>query len=255
MYDKTNFKNSDEALRPDKFKNMKVPSSNVARVLDQAKYIIDVYITEDYYFIGQQHANIKNLKALLQKEIDKVSILDRSYLTFRIHADANLPMEYLHALKTRLRELKSFKIAYTVLSEDDRTELLAHTNAIAQKLPPLKGTPGMKFIEPGTKDWESLKDVIFYIYPDDNNSNKSKELKRFITDKPDYIMCFELNNQTLYSDYISKIDMIYSVIYDLRDELSQSKYGFSYQQLSPGQQKIIRQAYPIKLTQNNTDEN
>lgn len=81
-----------------------------------------------------------------------------------------------------------------------------------------------------------------------------QKLKAYIKAHPDYIVKYEWDNHTTYSDYLNGIDMVFGIVYSLRDAYSLKNHNLAYTDLPDQLQKEVRKQYPIRLTQANYEE-
>ena len=69
-----------------------------------------------------------------------------------------------------------------------------------------------------------------------------------------YVILCNYNNSTSFKDYLTYVDMCYSVILDKRNQLAQQKYNLNFDDLPTAQQQEIQKTYPIRLSEQNIDE-
>lgn len=245
---KTEFSNSFQALMPSALTALDLPIAQNSRVLDQPKFIFNVYVFQDHYYVEDKKCNLKQLSEFINKRITKFNKLDKPYITAKVHVSATTAMEPVHDLIETFRDLNILKIAYAINTQGQSSKLLEHAQAIVRKLPP-KGDPRMQVLERTT-----VKDRLFVINMDVKSKNKEAELELFIKQHPNYIIALDWSNSTSYKDYIHTLDWTYGLFMKLRDAYAMHKYDLVYMDLPEKLQASIREKYPLRITQENTDE-
>ncbi len=248
VYLKTEYANSFEVLVPDAYTDIQVPRMSESKILDQAKYIFNIWVYDDKYFVDRKRCSLATLSETIQKRVNQFNVLDKPYITTRLYVDKNTHMKAVYDLFQVLRQMKLYKVAYAVLPESNTSRLHYHLTAIPQKLPPTEAD-GAKMM-----DEKEVGDRLIKFSASDNLQKTRSRYREFMIQHPDYIAQFQWNNKTEYQDYLAFVNMTYSVAYGLRDTYALKKYDLKYSELPTKLQKELRKKYPLRITHNNVDE-
>lgn len=248
VYLKTEYANSFEVLIPDAYTDIQVPRMSESKILDQAKYIFNIWVYDDKYFVDRKRCSLATLSETIQKRVNQFNVLDKPYITTRLYVDKNTHMKAVYDLFQVLRQMKLYKVAYAVLPESNTSRLHYHLTAIPQKLPPTEAD-GAKMM-----DEKEVGDRLIKFSASDNLQKTRSRYREFMIQHPDYIAQFQWNNKTEYQDYLAFVNMTYSVAYGLRDTYALKKYDLKYSELPTKLQKELRKKYPLRITHNNVDE-
>jgi BlaR1 peptidase M56 len=251
VYDKSIAKNSMKAYLLQKKQKMELPEIVHYRTLDKTEYIIEVFLNNENITIQNSSGTFDFAKEMLLKAKQNFTVLDLPYVTVKLYVDANTSMENVHKLKQIMREIDLLKIAYAgYLQKGDLPDLMEHLIGIPKKMPPIdvKETSIEEVKEKGFAYFEIDADKDAYA-----KEKVRKNLHSFLTSNDKYIMCLVYYNNSLYKDYVEFNDIVYQVIYKLRNELAEERYSLKYNDLAPIQQKEIRNVYKMILTEKNLD--
>ena len=107
-------------------------------------------------------------------------------------------------------------------------------------------------------DIDDLPDKRISLFTISHASGKSQDetgslLNKHVINNEKYVLLYEYSNNTSYDEYIQTIDMVYSTIWNIREEQA-AQLGFDYNNMTNEQEKELRKKYPITLTMKNTDE-
>lgn len=251
VYDKSVANNSLKAYLIQKKQKINLPDIVHYRTLEKTEYIIEVFLNNEYITVESSTGTIDFAKEMLLKAKQNFTVLDLPFVTVKLYADVNTSMENVHILRQAMRDIDLLKISFTgYLQNSDLPDLMQHLIGIPQKMPP----NGVK-----ETSIEEIKEKGFaYFEINTNNDADSKErirkeLHSFLTSNEKYIMNLVYNNNSLYKDYVEFIDIVYQVIFKLRDELATEKYNLAYDDLTPVQQDEIKNVFKMILSQKNLD--
>ncbi len=245
VYNKTDFKNSFEALTPKAAANFKLPQAEYAKILDRPDLVINVCVFPDKYLVDNVECKLDDLKDVINKRFYEFNRVELPFITTRIVVDKNTEMKPVYDLFQVLRNLYILRMAYGCFPVSGISELQFHYAGVMQMLPP---------VDAESLDRDEIKDRIIVIKPGGDLIAKEKEIENFIRNHPDYIAAYDWENTTKYGDYLGVVDMFYDVIYRLRNEYTKEKYKLLYTQLPDDLQKEVRKKLPMRLSQTNTDE-
>ena len=225
---------------------LSLPELSQTRILEREDLCFEIYISKDKLRIEDKDVSSSTLQNHIKKQRASFSALDIPLVTAKLFVDINTPMKKIDELHSILKNEGFFKIAYVGKTDDSKVPvLLAHAAALPQKLPPLDA----KMI-----DEAELEDYIFNISANGKvieNTKVEKDLSNFITKTDKYLMVFSYENNTLFGEYIGRINSIYKTVYQKRNENAQDLYKLNFEDLSFTQQNMIKKKYPIALTQRN----
>lgn len=243
IYKKTAYKNSQEALTPKQFSNIKLPKAKETRVLEKTNLTFNIYVYPDKYFVDDKECTLATLEETLKNRVAKFTVIERPMVTAKLYADNNVKMKIITDLQLTLRKLALLKVSFAAIPDNNTSELQYHSSGIIQKLP-LADKAELKLL-----DSEKDNLSVITLHPTDDIKKASIEFKNFVIANPDYIASLELSDNTLYSDYIAITDMTYSVIFELREKYSMEKYSSKYQDLPAKLQAEARAKYPLRISQ------
>ncbi len=247
-YKKTTYKNSIPAIVPAKFRDITLPKAKESRILSKAKYVYSIYVYDNTFYVDDIKCNNNNLKQTIKHRVSKFNILDKPYITTRIYADKSIDMSRIKYLTKTLRELNMLKIAYAIVPDNDTSPLQSHAATIVQTLPPIDVDKIKR------EELDAVKDKVFTLNANDNLNSQKSKLKRFMANTPEYIINLEWSDNNSYNQYIKITDMIYSVVFGFRNSYALNEYNTGYHKLPANLQKNVRKKFPMRLSQENTDD-
>jgi hypothetical protein len=177
--------------------------------------------------------------------------LDVNQLTGVLYVDKNIPMKEIEKIRMSLRKINALKLAdagYPHHSGIAVSPVLYHTIALPRLLPPMDAK---------IMDKEEVREMGTAIHVIDLSARNStpadvhRGLTEFIKqhDGGKYIFSLEYDRDIPYGQYIEAVDMVFSVVYEFRDNLAMKEHGVKYIELGPDLQKKIRNAYPMVLSE------
>lgn len=249
-FTKTNFENSLDVFLAEKNLNIKPPTVKNYKKLEKLELCLFVSIHENKVIVQNQTGEFADLEKLILEEKSKFNQLDLNIITVQLAVDENTPMKQVYDFYQILRKINLLKVAFVCYPDDNTTNLYPPT-AFTRKLPPMDAE------EVEIEDLPAMS--IKYFEIDATNIENTPEtikpnLTKFISESEKYIKCLVYDNSTTYNDYISYMDMVWSVILDFRKNYALKKYNIEYENLGNELQKEVRKKYPIILTQINKDE-
>ena len=166
--------------------------------------------------------------------------------------DARCPMKFVSPLFNRMREMDELKYIISVKPFDEKVpEIFYHNVGIPRMLPPKDA----KLI-----DEEEIKDRGINLIQIDATKKMydlnyiSKILRDGLSvENPRYVMLLKYENETLYKVYLSILDEVYKIVNAKRNKLSMEKFSLYFDDLAKAQQRVIRKAFPMALTERNVD--
>lgn len=201
-------------------------------------------------FFNGKEASMNDLPALIEKEREKVFLLDQKQFTLMFLVDKDIPMSQVGMVRKELRRIGTLRIAEGGYPHGtmELSPLIYHTVGLPRVLPPLNA----KVLD--KKEVEKSGGQIFTIDLSARNTNPKAlddGLKDFITRSKNrrYIISLEYDGAIPYGQYVESVDMVWKVVYSFRKELALEKYGLSYDKLGDNLQREIRKSYPMALTE------
>ena len=200
-------------------------------------------------FNGKE-SSLNEVTKLIEKEREKVFLLDQKRFTVIFLVDKGIPMSQVDLVRQKLRKTGSLLIAEGGYPQGNvnLSPLIYHTVGLPRVLPPLNA----KVLD--KKEVEKSGGQIFTIdLSARNTSPKTLDagLKNFISGSKGgkYVISLEYDGTVPYGQYVESVDMVWKVVYRFRKELALEKYGLSYDKLGDDLQREIRKAYPMALTE------
>ena len=194
--------------------------------------------------------SLNELAPMIEKEKERVFMLDQNRFTVLFLVDRGTPMSELDRVRQKLRENGSLHIAEGGYPHGDLvlSPLLYHAVGMPRLLPPLDA----KVLD--KKEVEKNGGHIHTIDLSARNSTPldvDEGLTRFIGDHRDgkYVISLEYDGNIPYGQYVETVDMIFNTVYRFRDELSRQKYQLPYDQLGDDLQREMRKAFPMALSE------
>ena len=252
-YRKTAFSNSLELFLSETHQKISLPSISHYQILERQELVINVILGMNYFEVDGVKGRLKEFEQLITDAKSKRNVLDHPLLIVNLNIDKSVPMKEVHQIYQVLRNNQMLKISYAGYTDNNEVpDLLQHAASIPKLLPPLDA----KYLtEEQAKDMKAKGQLLTFNAVNEKADNAFKrQLKNSLTNTEKYIMELKYNNQTTFGEYIAYVDVIYTTIHELRDELAIKKYSISYKDLSKSMQKEIRKEYPITLTEKNVDE-
>lgn len=243
LYNKTAFKNSQEALVAKKFTNIKLPKAKETRVLDKLNLTFNIYVYPNKYYVDEEECTLNNLEKVIKTRIAKFTVIEQPIITAKIYADNSIKMKIIQDLQIVLRKLNLLKVTFATIPDNNTSKLQYHSSGIIQKLPPADKAK-LRLL-----DSDKANIPVITLHPTDNLEKAKTDFKNFVIANPNYIASLELSDNTLFSDYIAITDMTYNVIFDLRDKYAMEKYSVKYQDLPAKLQAEVRSKYPLRISQ------
>ena len=195
-------------------------------------------------------AKLKELSGLVEKEREKVFLLDQKSFTVMFLVDKDTPMSQVDEVRQELRKIQALMIAEGGYPQGDLelSPLLYHAVGLPRLLPPLNA----KVLD--KKEVAKRGNKVFTIDLSDRD-NKSRgleeELHSYISESKTgkYIISLEYDGRVTYGRYVASVDMVWTMVYKFRKQLALEKYGLAYDKLGDDLQREIRKAYPMALAE------
>jgi len=251
-YRKTKATNSLDLQIRQTQKVINLPTITHYQILERPELVIDVIIGKDYFEVNGTKGSLKDFEQLINTAKSNYNSLDQSLLVVKLMLDKNTSMKDVHHIYQALRAKQMLKIAFGGYPNNKEVpEILYHSVTIPKLLPPLDA----KYLtEEQAKEMKAKGQLLtFNAVNEKADVAFKRQLKNSLTNTEKYIMELKYNNQTTFGEYIAYVDAIYTIVYELRDELAKKKYSIRYKDLSKPLQKEIRKQYPLTLTENNID--
>ncbi|MCD4834445.1 MAG: M56 family metallopeptidase [Bacteroidales bacterium] len=249
-FTKTSFENSLDVFLAEKNLNITPPTVKNYKKLEKLELCLFVSIHENKVIVQNQTGEFADLEKLILEEKSKFNQLDLNIITVQLAVDENTPMKQVYDFYQILRKINLLKIAFVCYPDDNTTNLYPPT-AFTRKLPPMDAE------EVEIEDLPAMS--IKYFEIDATNIENTPEtikpnLTKFISESEKYIKCLVFNNSTTYKNYTEYNDMVWTVIFEFRNQYALEKYNIEYKSLGNELQKEVRKKYPIILSQHNSDE-
>jgi biopolymer transport protein ExbD len=202
----------------------------------------------DLTFNGEK-VTLDELSARVEKEKERVFMLDQNRFTTIFLADRDVPMSEMDKIRQELRRKGSLHIAEGGYPQGDihLSPLLYHAVALPRLLPPLNA----KVLD--KKEIEKAGGKVFAIDLAARNTTPAdvdRKLQDFIKTNPGkYVISLEYDGAIPYGQYVETIDMVWKVVYRFRKDLALKKYSASYEKLGDDLQRDIRKTYPMALSE------
>ena len=235
--------------------NMDLPYISQYRLMEPGRSICRIGFEEKQgdgqtVTFNNRPVKFQELSGLVEKEKEKVSLLDQKLFTVMFLADRDTPMSLVDEVRQELRKIQTLLIAEGGYPQGDLelSPLLYHAVGLPRLLPPLNA----KVLD--KKEVAKRGTNVFTIDLSARNSSP-KELeegiKSYISGSKagKYIISLEYDGEVPYGQYIESVDMVWKVVYSFRKQLAQEKYGLAYDQLGDDLQREIRKAYPMALAE------
>jgi biopolymer transport protein ExbD len=253
QYKKTKYNNSLEFSIGAIANDIDLPVIEEYVEVDWPEYYNIVYTGEKLQ-VGDQLGTIRDVGTMIEKQKKSLNKLSMKRMTVKLFIDKNVLMEDLDAILLSLRKNDFLKIAYMAQPADNKgSVLLAHIYGRTFKLPPMEG---VKLLSDEEVKEQGID--LFTIKVMDKSSSPEEmrpELKKFITNSKKYIIPIEYNETTKYSDVLSFYDLVFGVVYELRDEYAVQKYNTKFEGLSEDHKMSVMSQYPITVVLKNINEN
>ncbi len=195
--------------------------------------------------------SLKEVTGLIEKEREKVFLLDQKSFTVMFMVDKGLPMSQVDKVRQELRKTGSLRIAEGGYPHGDLelSPLIYHAVGLPRLLPPLNA----KILD--KKEMEKLGGNLHTIDLTLRNTTPGEEsegLRKFIGNHSDgkYVISLEYDRAIPYGQYVETVDMVWKIVYSFRNKLAMDRYSVSYDKLGDDLQREIRKAYPIALSEN-----
>ncbi len=248
VYTKSKFNNSvDEYLSGIK-ETINLPVIENYWVITRPDLCIDVAMVKDKIFVNKKIVNYSELKDVLLKEKTKINQLDANLISIKLYADKDLSMEYMHSLNLILREIGLLKVILMGKVTDEKVSKL-QTNYIgmSKKLPPLVGVEILSVEE------LPIKGITFFeidaTNPEITPGLLKPKFEEVLQKSEKYVAGLYYDNKTLFNTYLGYQDMARTVVYEFRNNYALNNYNYTYDDLSPIQQKEIRKIYPLIISE------
>ena len=195
---------------------------------------------------------LDELSGLIEKEKERVFMLDQPRFTVIFLADRNLPMSQLDKVRGELRRTGSLHIAEGGYPHGDLelSPLLYYAVALPRLLPPLNAKTLDK------KEMEKAGGKVYTIDLTARNTTPAKVdqgLQQHIKNNlGKYVISLEYDGAIPYGQYVEAVDMVWNTVYKFRKELALKKYSAPYDKLGEELQREIRKTYPMALSENLT---
>ena len=195
--------------------------------------------------------SLKEVTGLIEKEREKVFLLDQKSFTVMFMVDKDLPMSQVDKVRQELRKTGSLRIAEGGYPHGDLelSPLIYHAVGLPRLLPPLNA----KILD--KKEMDKLGGNLHTIDLTLRNTTPgevSEGLRKFIGNHSDgkYVISLEYDGAIPYGQYVETVDMVWKIVYSFRNKLAMDRYSVSYDKLGDDLQREIRKAYPIALSEN-----
>ncbi len=202
----------------------------------------------DLSFNGKE-VNLDELSTLVEKEKERVFMLDQDRFTVVFLADRDVPMSHMDKIRQELRRRGSLHIAEGGYPQGNihLSPLLYHAVALPRLLPPLNA----KILD--KKEIEKAGGKVCTIDLSARNTTPAdvdRRLQEFIkANQGEYVISLEYDGAIPYGQYVETVDMVWKVVYRFRKELALEKYSASYDMLGDDLQREIRKTYPMALSE------
>ncbi|MDR2038740.1 MAG: hypothetical protein LBQ60_12520 [Bacteroidales bacterium] len=235
--------------------HMEYPESGYYTIINNRSLVLDIVIYIDKegkdtiptFFVNRTESNLENLQGLVAayKENNHHET-DHKLLTCLIRADKNTRVKDIIVVENLLTGIGLLKVGYRILPTNPDCSDQYYPYVL------LKMNPSPSFPEPDENDYS-----IFPIVIDKNGiiaNGKTTDwqqmpfaIQEFILANPDYLFTFELNNNCSYEDNVRIYSTLFSTINHLRNNVSQERYGISFEDLSYEQRDEIRSLFPARI--------
>ncbi len=248
VYKKSKFNNSvDEYLSSIK-ETINLPIIENYWVITRPDLCIDVAMVKDKIFVNNKPANYSELKEVLLNEKSKINQLDANLISIKLYADKDLSMTYIKSLNLILREIGLLKVIHIGKVTDEKvSKLQRNFIGMAKRLPP---KDGLDIIT--TEELEE-KGITFFEIDATNPENSPSLLKpkfeEVLQNSDKYVAGLYYDNKTIFNTYIGYQDMTRTVVYEFRNNYALKNFNYTYDDLSPIQQKEIRKIYPLIISE------
>ena len=275
--------------------DLQKPNSQSQQEINWDAVIIDIYIVKDTLkteepaiFFGSidNRVNLQNIRRAVAIERDKVSVIEEGKLIANMHIDERIAMKQIKPILDELRKANLYKVQYSTGRKYSRypSDFPAFKNSgIERYLYPeyypefdifLDSAEQIDLRGKTIKLSESLmyrngslnndKQIEITVTPDSvtlNNHNidsldLEKKVYGFIKKySPNYVIIFNSSDEITYKRYIEFLDILYTQVDRLRNELSLELYGqpFDYWDWEP-EKYMIETRYPRVILEWTTEE-
>lgn len=255
-YQKTDFDNTLDLFLDKQGMKIELPMISKYRILEKQDLVYKICVGIENG--GSIALTFNNDKIPVDKLADKVMAerarhnkLDINKLTGVLYVDKNVPMKEIASIRQKFREINALKLAdagYPHKSGMEVSPVLYHTIALPRLLPPMDA----KIID--KEEVEKMGTALYVIDLSARNTSPAdvhRGLAEFIKqhDGGKYVFSLEYGNEIPYGQYIEVVDMVFTVVYEFRDELAMKEHGVKYAALGPDLQQKIRKAYPLVLSE------
>lgn len=250
-YKKTTDKNSlNYAIGP-VANTLELPVIEKYRIVDWPEYFNIVY-TGDKLKVGDQQGTLDIVDKMIKKQKASINKLSMNRMTVKLYIEKTVQMRDLEKILNALRENGLFKVVYMAHPSNEKESVLfAHCIGRVRKLPPMDAE-----ILPR----EEVKKKGITLIPIDVTDKGTtpdqlrSQVKSKISASEKYITPIEYEGNTTYGILSTYDDMVYSVVYEMRDEYAFEKFGTNYDELSVENQKEVRAIYPLTIFLWNKEE-
>ncbi len=253
IYDRSSYTNSLEVLLGQVPDPVILPFISYTRILDPDR-CIPVIIDNERVVVNDEKGPLTDFEKLIVREKEEFPVLERSMLTIKLLIDKETSMKRVSTVYEALRRNGLLKIAYSGIPSDPEVPtLLYHTVGIPKLLPPL----GAEFFTAEETEEMVSKEYLDIMMIDDKTQTPEQaklKLIEMLRNHPEkVVVLLKYTNNTIYSNYLSYIDMLYDAYQELRDEKSMAQYQLPFNDLGAIQQKKIRKIYPMRISEWNLD--
>lgn len=228
-----------------------LPSSSQVRKLKKNDYSFRIIIAGDRVEVAGNNGDFRELEELLKLQKANYSEEQLKRLPILIEIDKNSFMKEVSDIKNLLRKLDMLKLAYAVEKDGiSCAEDGSWSYGFVFKLPPLD----VEII--GTDELNSKGIGLYEIDAMDKTKTVNDietELIDFIQNHKKYVMSLNYSDKTVFQDYLIYRDLVYKVIFDLREKKARQKYEKTFEDLFDEKQAEIIKETPITLMTINTD--
>jgi len=255
-YQKTDFDNTLDLFLDKQGMKIELPVISKYRILEKQDLVYKICVgMEDGGSIALTFNNerilMDELAAKVNAERARHNKLDINKLTGVLYVDKNVPMKEVASIRQEFREINALKLAdggYPHKSGMEVSPVLYHTIALPRLLPPMDA----KIMD--KEEVEKMGTALYVIDLSARNTTPAdvhRGLSDFIKqhDGGKYVFSLEYDNTIPYGQYIEAVDMVFSVVYEFRDELAMKEHGVKYAELGPDLQQKIKMAYPMVLSE------
>lgn len=193
--------------------------------------------------------SLDELSGLIEKEKERVFMLDQPRFTVIFLADRNLPMSQLDKVRSELRRTGSLHIAEGGYPHGDLelSPLLYYAVALPRLLPPLNA----KMLD--KKEMEKAGGKVYTIDLTARNTTPAEVdqgLQQHIRNNlGKYVISLKYDGAIPYGQYVEAVDMVWNTVYKFRKELALEIYSAPYDKLGEELQREIRKTYPMALSE------